>query len=674
LTSLVAFPILVAVPGLGATMALDHRGKLALPTRLALVAVLGYGVVGAVAYFLVVLRILRAPVFFGLLAAVTSGLWILALRRFGPRDRMRRLVEDLRRDPWILVGVLVIVAIAVVRLLSLPKFQSEPAAFRYWFDGLELADAGRVPALTVQYGGLYPPAISKIFLSAFSAGASFVARDPLPAMRAVMWVASVGLALALWSLGWELGLRFMAPLLPLLLVSNRVLLGTELTRDLGAYRAEVVGRMVAFAGAAMAIRAIRDRERRDAVIAGLILAIGVATHLVPVVVAGIVVAWYLLARAVLDRTLAGIRASALRGAIVAGVTAVVGLAILVIPPGDIGLHVGPRPTEAAYSFDTGFFLRFGRMRPPTPAGQAWYVPPNRLFEDDLGNAFGVTRERTLASLASKLRVALPLGGLVLALVALLWFPSELRPAVLVSWGLGMTLFGIAVVFSHHYHTYIPGTFGARRMFDYAMIPVFLGGLALMEVAVHLLGRIRPWAGIAAAAVVVVLAAVLVLPTGRLPTGGRTYRDAIAMLSWIREHTPCDARILANERSAAVFKSTTGRIGVIEGMAPYLRPEMTTQVLPLVLQTREFFHHPLANRSFLERRDVDYVVVVRLFLGIPDVVGHVNTGELARAPFLQPVFQTPRAQVYRVTGLTQTERRPALGDAPGIRCGAGPVPT
>ena len=58
---------------------------------------------------------------------------------------------------------------------------------------------------------------------------------PLPAMGALLWLASVGLACGLWALGRESGLRYTAALLPLLALA---LVDNELQHDLDVYTAE----------------------------------------------------------------------------------------------------------------------------------------------------------------------------------------------------------------------------------------------------------------------------------------------------------------------------------------------------------------------------------------------------------------------------------------------------
>ena len=184
------------------------------------------------------------------------------------------------------------VAIAIVRLRSSPLLNFEMfGPWRYWADGLEIADAGRVPAQTLQWGATWTPTVSKVVLNSYHAGLSYaIGRSPLPAMGALLWVASTGLAAGLWALGRELGLRRLAPLLPLLTLA---VLNDELHRNLDVYTAENVGRMVAVCALVLGVRALRDRDGwKEPLLAALLFGAGFATHGVPVVALLVVLGWY----------------------------------------------------------------------------------------------------------------------------------------------------------------------------------------------------------------------------------------------------------------------------------------------------------------------------------------------------------------------------------------------
>ena len=193
------------------------------------------------------------------------------------------------------------VAIAIVRWRSSPLLNFEMfGPWRYWADGLEIADAGRVPAQTLQWGATWTPTVSKVVLNSYHAGLSYaIGRSPLPAMGALLWVASTGLAAGLWALGRELGLRRLAPLLPLLTLA---VLNDELHRNLDVYTAENVGRMVAVCALVLGVRALRDRDGwKEPLLAALLFGAGFATHGVPVVALLVVLGWYGVARGLLDR-------------------------------------------------------------------------------------------------------------------------------------------------------------------------------------------------------------------------------------------------------------------------------------------------------------------------------------------------------------------------------------
>ncbi|HEX3330236.1 MAG TPA: hypothetical protein VHS27_09960, partial [Gaiellales bacterium] len=210
---------LVLIPGLGATLAAYPPARVGPVTRLALTFGLGYAVVAITALVLVIVHALQAATFFPLLAVVTIALWAYGLRRGGARAHWAALRDEVSADRWSLAaGTIVFVAIAVVRLRSSPLLNFEMfGPWRYWADGLEIADAGRVPAETLQWGSTWTPTVSKVVLNSYHAALSYaIGRAPLPAMGALLWLASTGLAAGLWALGRELGLRRLAPLLPLL--------------------------------------------------------------------------------------------------------------------------------------------------------------------------------------------------------------------------------------------------------------------------------------------------------------------------------------------------------------------------------------------------------------------------------------------------------------------------
>jgi hypothetical protein len=661
---------LVLVPGIGAMLAVYPPGRAGLATRIALAFAFGYAAVGLTATALVIAHVLSRTSFLVALVALTLALWAAALRRGRAGEHIAAMREELAEDRFaVAAGLVVLLAIAVVRLRSSPLLDFQMfGPWRYWADGLELADAGQVPAHSLQWGALYTPAISKLVLNSFHAGSSYLlGGSPLPAMGALLWVASTGLAAGLWALGRELGLRVLSPLLPLLTLT---ILNDELRRNLDVYTAENVGRMVAVCGLVVGVRALRDRDGwLEPAVAAMLFGAGFATHGVPVVALMMALGWYGVARLVLEWD---------RGAIVArmGVIAVgaaaLTVAILLSAGGTIGFQ-GASATDRYGSFGTGVdptaSLLAGTLQ-HSPTGH-WFVAPNGILTSFL---------RTVTTLDDPPRVLLwviPIVALVAAVAIARLLPADLGSAAILAVGLGVSLVALAFLFSYRYRTQIPGRFGIDREFDYLPLAAVILVLAALEPAVGWLTRLRVWAPAAVAAVVVALPAVAVGAT--VGPARSSYHSngvrALAILDWVAAHVPCDARILPDRVTLGTFVAATGRVSVMEGMGPYLRPEMLHPVLADVLEAHRFFERPAGGRKFLRREGVDYVVVVK-GVRIGSMVGTLDAGVdpagLTGVDFLRPVYTGPDADVYRVRGAARQSGFPDPGDYAGFACTRGPV--
>jgi hypothetical protein len=662
---------LVLVPGLGATLAAYPPGRIGAPTRLALVFGLGYAVVGVTAVVLVIAHVLQPGTFFPVLAIVTAALWISGLRRGGVREHAHALSQEISADGWALAaGALVFVAIAIVRLRSSPLLNFEMfGPWRYWADGLEIADAGRVPAQTLQWGATWTPTVSKVVLNSYHAGLSYaIGRAPLPAMGALLWVASTGLAAGLWALGRELGLRRLAPLLPLLTL---VVLNDELHRNLDVYTAENVGRMVSVCALVLGVRALRDRDGwKEPLLAALLFGAGFATHGVPVVALMVVLGWYAVARGLLDHEWRAVIGRLV--VIVVSAAALTGV-ILLAAGGSVGFQ-GASGNSSYASFGKGVdptaSLLTGTVRhSPTGHGH-WYVRPAAIMHDFTESA------TTLTSAPAWLVWLLPIAALVAAIVMLRRFPPELAPLGVVAAGAAATLLGIAFFFSYRYRTQIPGRFGIDREFDYVPLVLVLAGLGLAEAAVGRLRVVRAWIPVAVVAAVVAVPAVAVAATAGPARHGwqQNGRDSMSVLDWVDEHAPCGARILPDRVTLGTFAAATGRVSVVEGMGPYLRPAMLHTVLRTVLAAHRFFEHPAGGAGLLHRLGVDEVLVVK-GVRIGSMVGvlesGVDPGAFRGVPYLALVHSSPVLDVYRVRG-AGGGRFPDPARAAGFHCDRGPV--
>ena len=606
---------MVFVPGLGVSLAIWGPGDVSIPTRLATGAALGFVFDGAIAFLLAVGHVFHAATFFPAWAAVTIGAWALAWRRGPPSEHGRALAAQLRGDPLPLwAGLAVMLAFAVLRLTYSPQVHLWNAtSWRYWADGVEIAAVGRIPTQTIQYGALASTIVNKVLLNAASGGLRFaIGPEALLALGALLWVASVGLAVSVWSLGWELGLRLTAPLLPVLLVANGLVLNRELTSDLQAYKAELVGRVVAFCAAAVAVRALQRPHRwRDALAAGALLGAAATIHIVPVMIAAIVIGWFAVARVLIERSVLRV---VFRGVAVAAVAGALGLGILLLSGGDaaIGGASSDEAASAAFGprFDPTLFLKEGVDVAPSPGPHPWYVSPLRAAKLYTASALGISFGSSEAKAVVPLAWILGIGGAAGAAVLMVRGQPSLRAIGVVSIGLALTIVALAWLMSYR-ALYVPATFGLRRLFDYSAIPVVLAVLTVIEIVLgRFAGRSTGTVRVATVALTVVVAAVL-LPSARSPAfPAGTNAGLVQAFDWIRGNLPCDARILADQHTEGVFEAMTGRVAILEGATPYLRPDVLPGVIRLLEDAGDFFRDPAGHAALLARERVTAVVIIK----------------------------------------------------------------
>jgi hypothetical protein len=670
--------LLILVPGSGAALAAWRPREIALPTRVAMAGGLGVAVVGGIAFFLAAIRAFDTVTFVSGVATATAVLWAVALRRHGPEDRWSEIRREVAADRWpIVAGLAVLAAFAAVRLLYSPLVHLwDATAWRYWADGVEIAFAGRIPRTALQYGELTPTIVNKALLSGLNAGVSAsVGREALPALGALLWVSSVTLAAALWSLGWELGLRRAAPLLPLLLVANDLVLNRELTTDLHAFKAEIVGRAVAFCGAAVAVRAFRTLDRwRDAVISGGLLGAAGVIHAVPTFVAAVVVGWYAVARLALDRRPAALAA---RAAVVAAAVVAVGGAVLLASGGDAAVG-GAASDDSAATFGPGFdptlFLNQGIDVVPRPGPHPWYLSPVRVAERYTATALGIGGPPGAA--AAVLTWVVALGGLAAAVAFLLRGPPAIRTVGVVAWGTAATIVAVSWILTFRV-LFVPATFGLRRLFDYSSLPVALAVAAAVEAALDGLARRSVRAASVALVACVAVTAAALLPSARpaaSPAGAD--RQLVTAFDWIRAHVPCDARILADQHTEGVFEALAGRVAVLEGATPYLRPGLLPDVVSRLLDARSFFEDPAAHPTFPEQLRASYVVVMKEGgVGYP-LTERTDTEGLGELPSLRRVFTSSAMDVYAVGPISGAPSSGPLGSgpAPTFPCFVAPAQT
>ena len=271
-----AVACVIAIPGIAAALAAFSPGEVAIVTRTAAAFGLGYAAAGGCAFLLAAVHAFRLSLFFPLWLVVSAALWVVALRRAHIRDQITALAADVNENLFPLgLGALVVGAVLIVHLRYL--YLLGGSRYVYYLNGLEIANSHGVPSATLEYGQSWAPATDKIFLDAFTGVAALISNNVAVGPGVLLWVSIFGTAIGLWATAWELGIRRVGGLLPLLLLSNHLILtATLVTTDFTDYRSEDFGRAVAACALALGIFAIRERRTRPAIIAGLVLAAATA--------------------------------------------------------------------------------------------------------------------------------------------------------------------------------------------------------------------------------------------------------------------------------------------------------------------------------------------------------------------------------------------------------------
>ena len=565
----------------------------------------------------------------------------------------------MRNSSPFLAGLALLLAVAVTRPFYPAELNLSIAApWRYWADGLEVAAAGSVPSETGQWGTEIPTTVSKVIFNAFEGGVSFLlGPDPLEPMQGILAVTAVGLTAALLALARELGLRLLAPLVPALalFLPGWLPFSRAIAFDLNTYKAENVGRMIAFCAVVAGIAYVRGRGGPAlALVAGALLAVAGLTHLVPALIAGLMLALYAVAAALIDRGL--LRRVLVGAGATAAVFGVSYLGVLGLAGGDLGFQRAtsgssftglPRNVDPTYSF--------GRQKliESTPEGR-FYIPPRDLVKRFASQAIPLRDSARLA--------ALVLAALALATIGMVLIERALLPLAIVTWGVAITLLAVGIVFSYRFGTLIPANFGPRRLFGYMTLVPALVVPGFLEAVARPLTR-RSSLALAVLPLVAgglaIWAAAARIPERSLPPA----ENGLAVFDRVADVVPCGARMLPNARTAGSWEAITGRRSIIEGMAPYLRPEIMAHVLPLLVDAREFFRRPEANRELLAREQVDYVVFVQPGPWIGTAGGIIPAdGDLAAVeslPNLRPVYEDDELSVFAVGDEAEAQ----AGDTP-----------
>ena len=660
-----AVACVIAIPGIAAALAAFSPGEVAIVTRTAAAFGLGYAAAGGCAFLLAAVHAFRLSLFFPLWLVVSAALWVVALRRAHIRDQITALAADVNENLFPLgLGALVVGAVLIVHLRYL--YLLGGSRYVYYLNGLEIANSHGVPSATLEYGQSWAPATDKIFLDGFTGVVALISNNVAVGPGVLLWVSIFGTAIGLWATAWELGIRRVGGLLPLLLLSNHLILtATLVTTDFTDYRSEDFGRAVAACALALGIFAIRERRTRPAIIAGLVLAAATGTHLVLVVVVAIGLVSAGVAECLRAHGTRNRLAPFQYGIILAAVGGIGGIIIRVFAGGTFGL--GGASSPATYRsihtrFDPTAYLYYGGFLRRAKGG-GWYLPPSQIFYRMMTSPVFHPPDWALWVILA----AAAAGAVLLFLLA----RDELRDAGVVGLGIVLGVIVIALAFDFHFHVYIEATFGIRRLREMTSLGLIIIALGVIEGLIVLLARQRARLAVAVSAVVVIALAAWLLPNNTLQQDFRNSHQRTVLINWMRTQTPCNARFLVNQRTEGTVTSLTGRYALLEGMGPFLRVDKLPYVVSLLLSGRQFFKDPQANEAFLRQHGITYVIVSRVQLGYYGPTGRTNVRAMNAAPFLQRVFVKPWVTVYRVVGAHAPPVSPLL-QGPVLHCITTPI--
>ena len=628
--------------------ALSSPDSLPFPAKLSLVFCLGYGVSAVISFVLTAIGVLNPFTLLAVITATTAVLYLVASKRFGLRSHVASLVDEVTGSTTLRVGLIVLVGFALYRAAFPAELNFlQSTAFRYWADGAEIADVGSLPDQVTHWGSSYPPTTSKVVVNSFIASLIFIFGDnPLSMLGPLLWLASVGLAVTLWGLAHELGLVRTGAFVPIFLLANPGWLNPEFTGDLTTFKTEIVGRMVAATSLMIGIRALRRRSWSETILAGLLLALAALTHITPFVVVVIALICFGLSLLLIEQHHSWAIARGL------GIIFVIVVPLVIVVPslarGDLGFEGITNPDAhvalAKAEDPTAFFAAPDEHLTGAESIRTQLPSNLETLELYVSTAFGkhVQGWGTYLLLTIFVLVSVGIGMSV---------TSRIRYVGFVAWGLGAGLILLTFFFLVQYETYIPAATGLRRLFDYNALVVLLVLMALVELGLAWIQK-RAEGNRAVPVVTVVIALIVtfgsILSTFPSPREVRRTAESSNPFEWLRHNTPCGARVLASIRTEGVFQAVASRIGVLEGMSPYLRPGMLREVNARLTEAHRFFDKPRDGAALLREWDVHYV-----FLKGEGALGgsRITSAELERlgVPFLREVYSDDLARIYRVAG-------------------------
>jgi hypothetical protein len=505
----------------------------------------------------------------------------------------------------------------------------------YWDLARQVAQAGHVPARSVEWGTSVP------FLDDYhlftTATASLLTQSHgtgITAVRAIIVISVIitGCGAALVAASFGAGPIGAACAVP-------VAIGLDwLAVKLTSYRPEAFATGLALLAVAAAVDYLRHRERGALVVAVGAVAALAEVHGIVLIVAlcMIVAAVFALAPMRRRRLLRYLRTVAVLAVTTAGATVALALIMGTRPGAE---HVGKLDDVGGLADPTWRFVRAIRGLGPSDPPSNWQITKAALTTSFDGMSgwwvVGLIAAAVLVLLVRAVREPMARRILVFIVVFLVVLAVP-------TW-----------LFATGWTSYVPRRTGSQRLVQSSLLivaPVVACGCAAF----------LPWRRFPALrrcveiAVVVGLAVVAYRSSAALEPSTASQRPTADIARTLRNlDVPPGAVILANGYTESYFAMLTGGHGLLDGRAPYTFPKVLVRANALLTEAADFYRDPRANLEFLKDEHVDFVIVARDGQKVLATWNHfvfaVPRSRFDGLEQLRLVAATPDLIVYRFTG-------------------------
>ncbi len=590
-------------------------------------------------------------------------------RRIAARLGRRTLVPALMAAAAVAVAWFAVLApqLEVARSSGLPRH----VTVWFYIDLVEdVAEQGGVPDSHLEWGASHDfPSeylVSTVHAAATAHLAGGLDLELLERYRLAMVVVGLLAAFALWR-------RFM-PWWWALMAGSLTIAASHFATRFVSYRPETFGFVLVLWSAWLLDEALERRSGRWAALAGVVSASSFLAHAEAWFLTGPLWLGILVARVAFpgvphddagEETSRGLRLVTLVRPIVRPV-AVVGVAfVAAVAMLSLATDGGARVANQA-----GFGEKKTERVAPIPAGDPTWTLHGALYrEGEIGTPPPALRSIFVDKKAREPFVGLRLQsraaqlGLLLLILfvlpALLGRPSTRAARAVLVIGIATAgIVAVGMVFTFLYSTYVPQRLGPQRVvptygFPLAGLLAVAGWLAATRLSA--LWRRRRGSGgrvdsvlyPAATAVFSIVLLLLLTPglggrSARLehvaPIGPNLSETAYQAYEWIGENTPADAVVMANGYTEGSLRAVSGRVGWLDGRAPYLGNDaFRADSIRKLIDARAYFRDPVAEREKLPA-EVDYVLVTTR--------GSVDLGGSRFAQGRSQLFDSPDLRFVR----------------------------